>query len=126
MGHLSSASAAEIEQRRAEGLPVESSAGTLSDERHEQLEDIDASWCPCWPVTWQRCFHLVRLHLDAAGELPTTAGDVLRHGENLGRWVQVQRVGWGKLTGVQQWMCEQVLGIEPATEEKPKPRTSQA
>ncbi|WP_395576899.1 hypothetical protein [Streptomyces sp. BK79] len=30
---------------------------------------------------------------------------------------------WGQLTTVQQWMCEQVLGIEPASEdEKPKPR----
>ncbi|GHA71091.1 hypothetical protein GCM10010372_82650 [Streptomyces tauricus] len=35
--------AAEIEQRRAEGLPVESSVGALSDDRREQLEEIDAS-----------------------------------------------------------------------------------
>ncbi|MFF7892476.1 helicase associated domain-containing protein [Streptomyces sp. NPDC007907] len=28
---------------------------------------------------------------------------------------------------MQQWMCEHILGIQPATEdEKPKPRTSQA
>ncbi|MFF3878995.1 helicase associated domain-containing protein [Streptomyces sp. NPDC001978] len=33
--------AAEIEQRHAEGLPVPSSAGTLSEDRREQLEDID-------------------------------------------------------------------------------------
>lgn len=57
--------AAEIEQRRAEGLPVQSSAGALSDERREQLEDIDPSWCPAWPVEWQRAFPLVRLHLEA-------------------------------------------------------------
>ncbi|MFI1839711.1 helicase associated domain-containing protein [Streptomyces olivaceoviridis] len=57
--------AAEIEQRRAEGLPVQSSAGAMSDERREQLEDIDPSWCPAWPVEWQRAFHLVRLHLEA-------------------------------------------------------------
>ncbi|WP_406500038.1 helicase associated domain-containing protein [Streptomyces sp. NBC_00846] len=51
----------------------------------------------------------------------------VHRGEDLGRWVRAQRLGWEKLTGVQQWMCEQVLGIEPATEdEKPKPRTSQA
>ncbi|WP_313884336.1 helicase associated domain-containing protein [Streptomyces cynarae] len=42
--------AAEIEQRRAEGLPVESVAGALSEERREQLEEIDPSWCPAWPV----------------------------------------------------------------------------
>ncbi|MEV0529954.1 Helicase associated domain protein [Streptomyces sp. NPDC050439] len=119
--------AAENERRRAEGLPVETSAGALSDERREQLEDIDASWCPSWPVTWQRCFHLVRMYLDAGETLPTEAGEVLRQGEDLGRWVRAQRLGWDQLTAVQQWMCEQVLGIQPATEdEKPKPRTSQA
>ncbi|MFJ9675250.1 Helicase associated domain protein [Streptomyces sp. NPDC101221] len=119
--------AQEIEQRRAEGLPVESSAGALSDERREQLEDIDASWCPSWPVTWQRCFHLVRMHLDAGEALPTEAGDVVRQGEDLGRWVQSVRLGWDQLTTVQQWMCEHVLGIEPATEnEQPRPRRTQA
>lgn len=107
---------AEIEQRRAEGLPVESSAGALSETRREQLEEIDASWCPSWPVTWHRCFHLVRMHLDAGEALPTEAGDIVRQGEDLGR-----------LTTVQQWMCEQVLGITPATEdEKPPPRRTQA
>jgi superfamily II DNA or RNA helicase len=116
--------AAEIEQRRAEGLPVQSSAGALSDERREQLEEIDASWCPSWPVTWQRAFHLVRMHLDAGEALPTEAGDVVRQGEDLGRWVRAQRLGWDQLTTVQQWLCEQVLGIEPASEdEKPKRRT---
>jgi hypothetical protein len=116
--------AAEIEQRRAEGLPVQSSAGALSQERREQLEEIDASWCPSWPVTWQRCFHLVRMHLDAGEALPTEAGDVVRQGEDLGRWVQSVRLGWDQLTTVQQWMCEQVLGITPASEdEKPKRRT---
>ncbi|MFJ3176259.1 Helicase associated domain protein [Streptomyces roseus] len=119
--------AQENEQRRAEGLPVESSAGALSDERREQLEEIDASWCPSWPVTWQRCFHLVRMHLDAGEALPTEAGDVVRQGEDLGRWVQAVRLGWDQLTTVQQWMCEQVLGIEPAAEdEKPPPRRTQA
>lgn len=119
--------AAEIEQRRAEGLPVGSVAGALSEDRREQLEEIDASWCPTWPVEWQRAFHLTRLHLDDGRALPTEPGDVLRQGEDLGRWVRAQRLGWDKLTAVQQWMCEQVLGIEPATEdEKPKPRRTQA
>ncbi|MFG2833172.1 Helicase associated domain protein [Streptomyces sp. NPDC048434] len=119
--------ALELEQRQAEGLPVESWAGALSEERREQLEEIDASWCPAWPVTWQRCFHLTRQHLEASGQLPAEPGDVVRQAEDLGRWILAQRLGWEKLTGAQQWMCEQVLGIEPATEEeKPKPRTSQA
>ncbi|MFI5940571.1 Helicase associated domain protein [Streptomyces uncialis] len=75
--------AQEIEQRRAEGLPVQSSAGALSDTRREQLEEIAPSWCPAWPVEWQRAFHLVRLHLDAGRELPTAAGVVLHQGEDL-------------------------------------------
>ncbi|MFE4688101.1 helicase associated domain-containing protein [Streptomyces sp. NPDC056721] len=78
-------------------------------------------------MTWQRRFHLVRMHLDAGEALPTEAGEVVRQGEDLGQWVTSVRLGWGQLTGVQQWMCEQVLGIEPATEdEKPKPRRTQA
>ncbi|WP_433854284.1 hypothetical protein [Streptomyces kronopolitis] len=120
--------AAEIEQRRAEGLPVESSAGALAAERRKQLEDIDPSWCPAWPVEWQRAFHLVRLHLEeGGGELPSEPGDVLHQGEALGRWVRSVRLGWDNLTTVQQWMCEQVLGIEPVAEdEKPPPRRTQA
>lgn len=119
--------AKEIEERRAEGLPVESSAGAMTQKRREQLEDIDASWCPSWPVTWQRSFHLVRQHLDAGEALPTETDKVVRQGEDLGRWVTSVRLGWDQLTGVQQWMCQQILGIEPATEEeKPKPRPTQA
>ncbi|WP_328891967.1 DEAD/DEAH box helicase [Streptomyces sp. NBC_00316] len=119
--------AAENEQRSAEGLSAQSSPGAMSQERREQLEDIDPAWCPAWPVTWQRCFHLTRQHLDAGGTPPTTPGDVVRQGEDLGRWVRAQQLGWEKLTGVQQWMCEHILGITPASEnEKPKPRVSQA
>ena len=96
-------------------------AGTLSAKRREQLEDIDPAWCPTWPVEWQRIFHLVRRHLEAGGTLPTAPGKVVRQGEDLGRWVHQQQLGFDKLTAVQQWMCENVLGIEPAAEEeKPK------
>jgi hypothetical protein len=119
--------AAEIERRCAEGLPVGSSAGALSEERREQLEEIDPSWCPSWAVEWQRAFHLTRQHLEQGGELPTEPGKVLVQSEDLGRWVRAQRLGWNKLTAVQQWMCEHILGIQPATEEeKPRPRRTQA
>jgi hypothetical protein len=119
--------AAEIEQRRAEGLPVQSAVGALSQERREQLEEIDPSWCPTWPVEFQRAFHLTRRRLEAGGALPIKPGDVVHQGEDLGRWVRSVRLGWDKLTTVQQWMCEHILGIQPADEEeKPKPRTSQA
>lgn len=106
---------------------MEPLAGALSDERREQLEDIVPSWCPAWPVEWQRAFHLVRLHLEAGRPLPTEPGDVVHQGEGLGRWVRSARLGWDNLTTVQQWMCEQGLGIEPAAEdEKPPPRRTQA
>ncbi|MER5981069.1 Helicase associated domain protein [Streptomyces sp. NPDC001857] len=119
--------AQEIEQRRAQGLPVGLAAGALSEERREQLEEIDPSWCPAWPIEWQRAFHLTRLHLEAGGELPTEPGTVMHQGQDLGRWVRSVRLGWDKLTGVQQWMCEHILGIEPAAEdEKPPPRRTQA
>ncbi|MFI2511306.1 helicase associated domain-containing protein [Streptomyces sp. NPDC018972] len=104
-----------------------SSVGALPEEWREQLEEIDPSWCPAWPVEWQRCFHLVRLHLETGGTLPTSPGNVVHQGEDLGRWVRSVRLGWDKLTTVQQWMCENVLGIKSASEdEKPAPRRSQA
>ncbi|MFB7502023.1 DEAD/DEAH box helicase [Streptomyces broussonetiae] len=118
--------AVEVEQRRAEGLPVGSAAGAMPQERREQLDDIDPSWCPIWPVEWQRAFHLVRRHLDAGGTLPTTPGDVVHRGEDLGRWVKSVRLGWDRLTIGQQWMCEQVLGIGPAGEDEMPQRRSQA
>ncbi|WP_330328278.1 Helicase associated domain protein (plasmid) [Streptomyces sp. NBC_00536] len=118
---------AENEQRHSEGLPLQPSAWTMTQDRRKQLEDIDPSWCPDWPVTWQRCFHLVRLHLNTGQALPTAASKVMRQGEDLSRWVTSVRRGWSQLTNVQQWMCTQILGITPATEnKKPKPRTSQA
>ncbi|MFF4567575.1 Helicase associated domain protein [Streptomyces sp. NPDC001435] len=119
--------AMEIDQRRAEGLPAGSATGALAEERREQLEEIDPSWCPAWAVEWQRAFHLTRQHLEEADELPAKPGDVVRQGEDLGRWVRTQRLGFDKLTAVQQWMLEHILGIEPATDdEKPHPRRTQA
>ncbi|MGW7197669.1 helicase associated domain-containing protein [Streptomyces chryseus] len=115
--------AQDLEQRQAEGLPVESWAGALSLERREQLEEIDPSWSPGWPVEWQRAFHLTRLHLqETGGELPTQPGIVVHRGEDLGRWVRAQRLGRDKLAAVQQWMCEHVLGIEPASEDRSRSR----
>ncbi|MFF9410782.1 Helicase associated domain protein [Streptomyces anandii] len=119
--------AVDIEQRRAEGLPVLSLAGALPEMRREQLEAIDPAWCPAWPVDWQRAFHLTRQHLDAGGTLPMTPGETVHQGQDLGRWVRAQQLGFDKLTGVQQWMLEHILGIQPADDdEKPKPRRSQA
>ncbi|MFF0782941.1 Helicase associated domain protein [Streptomyces sp. NPDC003720] len=119
--------AAENEQRRSHGLPEQSAAGALSDERREQLDDIDPAWCPTWPIDWQRAFHLTRQHLETGRPLPTEPGTVVHQGEDLGRWVRARRLGFDKLTSAQQWLCEHILGITPAAEEeKPKPRRSQA
>ncbi|MGI3201011.1 helicase associated domain-containing protein [Streptomyces sp. GLT-R25] len=65
-------------------------AGTLSQERREQLDDIDPSWCPTWPVEWQRAFHLTRQHLETGGTLPTAPGQAVHQGEDLGRWVRAR------------------------------------
>ncbi|MGW7259528.1 helicase associated domain-containing protein [Streptomyces sp. NPDC054834] len=78
-------------------------------------------------MEWQRAFHLVRLHLKAGGTLPMSPGTVVHQGEDLGRWVRSVRLGRDNLSTVQQWMCEHILGIEPAAEdEKPQPRRTQA
>jgi hypothetical protein len=67
------------------------------------------------------------LHLEAGGALPAGPGSVVHQGEDLGRRVRAQRLGWDKLTVVQQWTCGQVLGIEPAAgDEQCEPRRSQA
>ncbi len=52
----------------------------------------------------------------------------MHQGEDLGRWVRRIRLGWGcKAHDHEQWMCEHILGIEPAgKDEKPKPRRTQA
>lgn len=45
-------------------------------------------------------------------------------GEDLGRFVQAQRLGWDKLATGQQWMLQNMLGLSPAREdERPVKRT---
>ncbi|MFB7463386.1 Helicase associated domain protein [Streptomyces sp. NPDC056224] len=101
--------------------------GALSADRREALEAIDASWCPAWEISWQRAFHLTRLHLDAGGGLPSAPGEVLVQGEDLGGWVRTQRLNWERLSWAQRWLLEHTLGMTPATEaERPPPRRSHA
>lgn len=68
-----------------------------SPERREQLEDIDPSWRPARQVTWQRCFHLTRQHLEVSGALPTGPGGLLDQGEDLRRWVRSVRLAGSTL-----------------------------
>ncbi|MGW0770700.1 helicase associated domain-containing protein [Streptomyces sp. NPDC002676] len=113
-----------IAQRREAGLPVGSTAGALSEERRDALEAIDASWCPAWPVAWQRCYRPCRRLIEAGQALPAP-GEGTVQGEDLGAWVQAQRLGWDGLLPAQVWMLENMLHLEPAEpDEAPSaPRT---
>ena len=117
--------AVEIEARREAGLPVGSTTGALTEERRDALEDIDPSWCPAWPVAWQRAYVLCRHLIEAGTELPTAPGQTTLQGEDLGAWVQAQRLGWDALLPAQQWMLENMLHLTPARpdERPPAPRT---
>jgi hypothetical protein len=117
--------AAEIAARREAGLPVGSTAGALTEERRNALEAIDPSWCPAWPVTWQRCYKLCRGLIEAGTALPTAPGQMTLQGEDLGAWVAAQRLDWDQLLPAQAWMLENMLHIGPAgPEERPQaPRT---
>uniref|UniRef100_UPI002F912005 helicase associated domain-containing protein n=1 Tax=Streptomyces sp. NBC_01592 TaxID=2975889 RepID=UPI002F912005 len=111
-------------QRRQAGLAVETSTGALTEARRAALEEIDPGWCPVWDTGWQRCFRLAQNLLQDGGVLPVVAGKVIVQGEDLGRWVTAQRHGWEQLLPAQQWLLENVLGIEPAEEaERPVKRT---
>ncbi|MFJ5220300.1 Helicase associated domain protein [Streptomyces sp. NPDC088354] len=114
-----------IEQRREEGLPVGSTAGALTEERRDALEAIDPSWCPSWPVAWQRSYRLCRRIIEDRQPLPTEPGQVSVQGEDLGAWVQAQRIGWEQLLPAQAWMLQNMLHLTPADpSERPQtPRT---
>ncbi|SCF56421.1 hypothetical protein GA0115254_10041, partial [Streptomyces sp. Ncost-T10-10d] len=110
--------------RSAEPLPVPSSVGALAEARRAALEEIDPGWCPVWDTGWQRCFRLAQNLLQDGGTVPVAAGKAIVQGEDLGRWVTTQRHGWEQLLPAQQWLLENVLGIEPAEEaERPVRRT---
>ncbi|MET8241924.1 Helicase associated domain protein [Streptomyces sp. NPDC005078] len=94
-------------------------ASSVSTERWQELDDIDPSWCPSWPVAWQRCFHLARTHLSGGRPLPEESGLLLIQGEDLGHWAQAQRAEWNTLVPAQQWLLAEVLGLEPYEEPVP-------
>ncbi|MEL5957120.1 helicase associated domain-containing protein [Streptomyces sp. CLV115] len=119
--------ARENEELRAAGLPVPSAAGAMPEARRDELDAIDPGWCPVWDTGWQRCYRLVQNHVQAGGTLPEAAGDVVVQGEDLGRWVTAQRLGWEQLLPVQQWILENTLGLQPAEEhERPVKQTQNA
>ncbi|MDX3235413.1 Helicase associated domain protein [Streptomyces sp. ME03-5709C] len=116
-----------IVQRREAGLAVGSTAGALSEERRDALEAIDPSWCPAWPVDWQRNYRLCRALIENGQALPMTPGEITVQGEDLGAWIQAQRLGWEQLLPAQAWMLENMLHLGPAEPaEKPPARRTQA
>ncbi|WP_234344222.1 DEAD/DEAH box helicase [Streptomyces sp. NRRL F-5123] len=117
--------AAQIEARREADLPVGSTAGALTEERRDALEAIDPSWCPAWDVAWQRCYRLCRTLITVGAPVPTQPGQTTLQGEDLGAWIQAQRLGWDQLLPAQQWMLEHMLHLTPAEpdERQPAPRT---
>ncbi|MGW2182915.1 helicase associated domain-containing protein [Streptomyces sp. NPDC001732] len=98
----------------------------MTQARRDELDAIDPGWCPVWDTGWQRCYRLVQNHTQAGGTLPEAAGDVVVQGEDLGRWVNAQRLGWEQLLPVQQWLLENTLKITPAQEERPVKLTQDA
>ncbi|MDD1064303.1 helicase associated domain-containing protein, partial [Streptomyces cocklensis] len=116
---------AQIEARREAGLPIGSTAGALTEERRDALEAIDPSWCPAWPVAWQRAYRLCRGLITVGAPLPTAPGQTTLQGEDLGAWVQAQRLDWEQLQPAQAWMLENMLHLTPAQpdERPPAPRT---
>ncbi|WP_329564952.1 DEAD/DEAH box helicase [Streptomyces sp. NBC_01361] len=108
-----------------QGQLVPAGGWGLPESRQGALDAIDPGWCPVWDTGWQRCFRLAKNHVDAAGTLPHGAGVLVVQGEDLGVWVQAQRLGWDKLGAAQQWLLGHVLGIEEAGEDERLVRRTQ-
>ncbi|MER5617485.1 hypothetical protein [Streptomyces sp. NPDC002215] len=96
----------------------------MTEARRAALEEIGPGWCPVWDKGRQRCFRLVQNLLQNGGVLPVADGKVIVQGEDLGRWATAQRHGWEQLLPAQQWLLENVLGIEAVgDDERPVKRT---
>ncbi|MFJ3914108.1 DEAD/DEAH box helicase [Streptomyces vinaceus] len=84
--------------------------------RAAALAAIDADWNPAelgWTVDWQRHYaYLTQLLAEGAHLTAVTAG-VTRHGEDIGRWLAVQRRDWARLNAGQQARLG-ALGVTPA------------
>ncbi|GHG91447.1 DEAD/DEAH box helicase [Streptomyces glebosus] len=112
--------------RRKGGLGKDAERGAV---RAEQLTAIDPDWnCP-WPLDWQR-HHRVLAHLAAdepSGVLPDIRPGVTFDGDDLGRWLQRQKVPgtWAQLSTEQRNRLT-ALGVRPAETPPPAPTAKHA
>ncbi|NUS80086.1 MAG: helicase, partial [Streptomyces sp.] len=108
--------------RRANGETGISYAGELPESRMEALNEIDPGWAPeGWEIGWQRAYRLLLLHVQAGGDLPSKASELVVQGEDLAVWIAGQVAGWDKLTPAQQYLLES-LGVDPdATGQEVRP-----
>ncbi|MEV7594089.1 Helicase associated domain protein [Streptomyces sp. NPDC089922] len=84
--------------------------------RAAALAAIDPDWNPAergWTVDWQRHYaYLTQLLAEGARPTAVVPG-VTRHGEDIGRWLAVQRRDWARLNEEQQTRLA-ALGVKPA------------
>ncbi|WUH88735.1 helicase associated domain-containing protein [Streptomyces sp. NBC_00433] len=76
-------------------------------------------------MAWQRRYRLCRGLIEAGTELPTDPGQITLQGEDLGAWVQAQRLGWDQLLPARAWMLENMLPLSPAGSERPSAARTQ-
>ncbi|MEU6370302.1 Helicase associated domain protein [Streptomyces sp. NPDC046931] len=98
-----------------------------AQKRAEQLAAIDPDWnCP-WPLDWQRHYRvLADLAADEPhGALPHIAPGVQYEGDDLGKWLQRQRLSWTELSEEQQQRLAR-LGVTPAERPAPAPAAGRA
>ena len=82
-------------------------------ERRRLLEGIDPDWNPGSPIDWQRGLAAVRQLLEGGATLAELLPGVRVGGEDVGRWLQSQRDGWGRLSDGQRERLT-ALGIAPS------------
>ncbi len=91
-------------------------------ERAAQLAAIDEDWnCP-WPLDWQRHYRVLADLVDADGVLPAIEPGVLFEGDDLGKWLELQKNPgtWAQLLPEQQERLSK-LGVQPAESAPPAP-----
>ncbi|GGW13069.1 hypothetical protein GCM10018980_76400 [Streptomyces capoamus] len=98
-----------------------------AEQRAAQLAAIDPDWdCP-WPLDWQRHYRVLADLVEADGSLPDIAPGVLMDGDDIGRWLQRQKLPatWARLLPEQQERLS-TLGVQPDQGPSPAPTDERA